>query len=276
MTKRSESTSAIVTGAGSGIGRAFALELAARGGRVVCADIDLASATDTVAKIGGTDRALAVQCDVGVEQAVVGLADTSEKWFAGPFDLVINNAGIGAGGKAIGNSSLDEWRKVVEVNLWGVIYGCHTFVPRLRAWGRGGVINVASAASFAAAPGMAAYNVTKAGVLALSETLAAELTGTRIRVTVLCPTFVPTNIANTERITDASRRMAAKMMKRSAFSPERVAKLTLDAHAAGTLHVVPQLDARLLWRLKRLTPAGYTRAVGFLARLGRATALEVD
>ncbi len=120
--------------------------------------------------------------------------NVAQDWFGGPPTLVINNAGVGAGGTAIGDTDIDDWNWVLGVNLWGPIHGCHVFAPLLREAGYGGIINVASAAAFGAAPGMAAYNVSKAGVLSLSETLAAELSGTGVHVTVLCPTFVKTNI----------------------------------------------------------------------------------
>jgi NADP-dependent 3-hydroxy acid dehydrogenase YdfG len=178
-TRVSTKSSAVVTGAGSGIGRAFAVELAARAGRVVCADIRLDSARETVRLIeaqGG--KALALACDVSSVEAVQALAEESEQWLRGPVDLVVNNAGVGSGGRPIGEVSIEDWRWTVGVNLWGVVHGCHVFAPRLRALGRGGIINVCSAASFAAAPMMGPYNVTKAAVLALSETLRAELDGT--------------------------------------------------------------------------------------------------
>ena len=117
---------------------------------------------------------------------------------------MINNAGVGAGGAAIGDAPLDDWVWTLGINLWGPIHGCHVFTPILREAGPShaprGIINVASAAAFGAAPGMAAYNVSKAGVLSLSETLAAELSGTAVKVTVLCPTFVKTNIVESGRI----------------------------------------------------------------------------
>lgn len=270
--RRSSHASAVVTGAGSGIGRAFALELARRGGRIVCADIDERGAAATVAAITTTGGdACVVACDVTNEQQVHELADTAERWLGAPADLVVNNAGIGAGGSTIGETPLADWRKTLGVNLWGVLYGCHVFAPRMRAAARpGGIINVASAASFAAAPLMGAYNVSKAGVLALSETLAAELAGTDITVTVLCPTFVKTNIVrNSEHIAESSQRLATALMKWTGVSADRIARTTLDAHDRGQLHVVPQLDARLVWRVKRLVPGTYTRALGLFARLGR-------
>lgn len=268
MSRRSFGANAVVTGAGSGIGRAFAIELAKRGGRVVCADLDERTAKETVVHIekrGGS--ALAVACDVADEGQVRDLATSAEAWLGCPPDLVINNAGIGAGGRPVGEAPLADWHRTLGVNLWGVIHGCHVFVPSLRERGRGGVINVASAAGFTAAPGMAAYNVTKAGVVSLSETLAAEFAGTDVAVTVLCPTFVRTNIFGGDLIDPAAARFALRIAKVAGFSPERVARMTLDAHDRGRLYVMPQLDAKALWRLKRLAPAQYARVAGLLGRI---------
>lgn len=267
MSRRSHQANAVVTGAGSGIGRAFARELAKRRGRVVCADIDEAAAKETVMLIeqrGG--EAIAIECDVADEGQVRELATSAEAWLGRPPDLVINNAGIGAGGRPVGETPLADWRRTLGINLWGVIHGCHVFVPRLREQGRGGIINVASAAGFTAAPGMAAYNVTKAGVVSLSETLAAEFSGTDVAVTVLCPTFVRTNIFGGDLIDPAAADLARKIASRVGFSPERVARMTLNAHDRGRLYVMPQLDAKALWRLKRLAPAQYAQIAGLMGR----------
>ena len=265
--RRTAGADAVVTGAGSGIGRAFACEIAKRGGRVVCADIDDVSAKETADMIGA--RALSLVCDVSDGEAVAALADAAEDWFGRSVDIVVNNAGIGAGGVVVGEMSMDLWRRTIDVNLCGVVHGCHVFAPRMRAAGRGGIVNVASAASFAAAPRMAAYNVSKAGVLALSETLAAELSGTGVAVTVLCPTFVKTNIVNPDTIDDAAAALATAAMKWVGVSPESVARAALDALDRGQLHVVPQLDAKLIWQTKRLVPATYTRALGVIERITR-------
>jgi NAD(P)-dependent dehydrogenase (short-subunit alcohol dehydrogenase family) len=211
--------------------------------------------------------ALAVACDVAVEEQVRELADTAEVWLGETPELLINNAGIGAGGVPVGEAPLEDWQRTLGTNLWGVIHGCHVFVPRMREQGRGGIINVASAAGFTAAPGMAAYNVSKAGVVSLSETLAAELSGSGITVTVLCPTFVRTNIFGGELIDPTAARLALRIANLAGFSPERVARMTLDGHDRGRLYVMPQLDAKALWRLKRLAPAQYARVAGLLGRL---------
>ena len=266
--KRSHNSSAVITGAGSGIGAAFAVELARRGGRVVCSDIDETAAhrtADAIVAAGGD--ALAVHCDVTSLDDVGRLAKSAQDWFAGPPTVVINNAGVGAGGSAIGDTDIDDWHWVLGINLWGPIHGCHVFTPILREAGYGGIINVASAAAFAAAPGMAAYNVSKAGVLSLSETLAAELSGTGVHVTALCPTFVKTNIVETGRISDKSTEIADRLMRWTGFSPERVARTCLGTLDRGGLYCMPQPDARIGWGIKRFTPTVYTRAAGLTTRI---------
>ncbi|MFZ5560900.1 MAG: SDR family NAD(P)-dependent oxidoreductase [Pseudomonadota bacterium] len=131
---------------------------------------------------------------------------------------------------------------------------------------RGGIINVCSAASFAAAPLMGPYNVAKAAVLALSETLKAELAGAGVHVTALCPTWVKTNIVQDGRIPGGTSKMAQRMMEWLGHSPESVAALTLDSLDRNRLYVLPQLDARLVWRLKRYAPVSYNRGSGLIAR----------
>lgn len=269
--KRSRGADAVVTGAGSGIGAAFAAELASRGSRVVCSDIDENAAHTTAEAISAEGgQATAVRCDVSQIDEVVELAEQAQTWFGGPPSLVINNAGVGAGGLPIGSTDLDDWRWVLGINLWGPIHGCHVFTPILRAADTEqpqGIINVASAAAFGAAPGMAAYNVSKAGTLSLSETLAAELAGTGINVTVLCPTFVKTNIVQSGRITSQSSQLADRLMRWTGFSAQRVARMCLDTNDRGGLYCMPQPDARIGWGIKRLTPTVYTRAVGITTRI---------
>lgn len=270
--KISRNASAVVTGAGSGIGAAFAIELGRRGSAVVCSDIDEAAAqqtADAIIEHGG--KAIAIRCDVSRFDEVQALAEQSQAWFAAAPTLVINNAGVGAGGAAIGDAPLDDWAWTLGINLWGPIHGCHVFTPILRdaepSCTPRGIINVASAAAFGAAPGMAAYNVSKAGVLSLSETLAAELAGTPVRVTVLCPTFVKTNILESGRISEQSSELAAKLMRWTGLSAEKVARSCLDAHDRGELYCMPQFDAKVGWNIKRLAPQAYTRTAGLLSRI---------
>jgi short-subunit dehydrogenase len=196
------------------------------------------------------------------------LAKRSQDWFASPPTLVINNAGVGAGGEPIGEAPLDDWLWTLGINLWGPIHGCHVFAPILREPSDKprGIINVASAAAFGQAPGMGPYNVSKAGVLALSETLAAELSGSGVKVTVLCPTFVKTNILDSGRISDRSSELANRLMRWTGLSADKVARTCLDAHDRGELYCMPQFDAKVGWNIKRMAPQAYTRAAGLISR----------
>jgi NAD(P)-dependent dehydrogenase (short-subunit alcohol dehydrogenase family) len=271
-TKRSRAGRAVVTGAGSGIGAAFAVELATRGNRVVCSDIDDVAAQRTVDAITGRGgSAVSAHCDVSAVEDVEALAAQAQSWLDGAPTLVVNNAGVGAGGRNIGDIPLEDWHWTLGVNLWGPIHGCHVFTPILReAAEPAGIINVASAASFGAAPGMAAYNVSKAATLSLSETLSAELIGTPIHVTALCPTFVKTNIVAAGRLTAESTAAADRLMRWTGMSPQRVVRTCLDTNDRGGLYCMPQLEARLGWGMKRFAPTTFTRGMAMVMRIGSA------
>lgn len=252
-------TRAVVTGAGSGLGRALARGLAARGTTVVVSDLreEGARATaDAIVAAGG--KAHVVLCDVSRASDVERLA--AEATRLGDVDLVVNNAGIGAAGE-IGVASLDDWRRAIEVNLLGVVHGCHYFVPGMRARRRGHVLNVASAAAFGSAPTMGAYNATKAAVVSLSETLAAEAGADGVGVTVLCPGFFKTEILTGAigTMSAQQRRFVETQMARSKHDADAIARLALAAVEAGKLYAVPHAEVRWLWRVKRLSPTLFAR-----------------
>ncbi len=261
--KSSQNAYAVVTGAGSGIGRSFAYELAKRGGAVVCVDLNLAAAQDTVDQIKATGaKAFALQCDVGNAEQVNNVAEQAEQLLGHPVTLLINNAGVGLGGK-FDEVSLDDWKWCMQVNLWGVIHGCHAFVPKFKKLGYGAIINVASAASYTAAPEMSVYNVSKAGVLALSETLSSELKKFKIQVNVVCPTLVPTNIIKNGRIPGQYSKLADHALMNYAFTTsDKVARLRLDRLDKEQLYTTPQLDAKLFWLMKRTSPSLYAKFLG--------------
>ncbi|MFO0601865.1 MAG: SDR family NAD(P)-dependent oxidoreductase [Polyangiales bacterium] len=244
----------VVTGAASGLGRAFCLELARRGGRVVVSDVNEPGARETAAMLGGAE-AHVFRCDVSKRDEVEALAAFAEDKL-GAVDLLVNNAGVAVSGE-IGAIPDADWQWIVGINLWGPVYGCEVFVPGMKRRGRGHVINVASLAGIANAARMGPYNVTKAGVIALSETLHGELRGTGVGVSVLCPSFFPTNIMHNGRGgSDREHTMVAKLMAKSPVTAEDVARIALDAAARGQLHVLPHVEGRWLWRMRRLAPQG--------------------
>ena len=265
--KISKNTRAVVTGGGSGLGRTLCLELSRRGAQVVVSDIDLQAAQRTADEIG--KGAHAVECNVSKAESVAALADRSEELLGG-VDFVANNAGVAVAGP-VGEVPLDDWQWIMGINLWGVIHGCHYFVPRFRKQGHGAILNVASAAGLLPAPDLSPYNVTKTGVVALSEALSTELAGSGVSVTVLCPMFFKTNIAASARgsgVDESRRGFIEKVMGRTKVQAPEVATMALDAVERGELYSVPHASGRWFWRLKRAMPTGYFRLVRIGSRRG--------
>lgn len=249
-------TRAVVTGAGSGLGRAIAVELGARGASVLVADINLDTAEETARLLRDRGaKAHACACDVAKWSEVESLAAEAER-VLGAVDFVANNAGVAVGGP-FEKIPLQDWEWIMGINLWGVIYGCRAFLPGMRDRGRGHLLNVASSAGLISVPEMSPYNVTKSAVVALSETIAGELRGTGVGITVLCPTFFRTNIARSGRShadgTDMVERIE-KLMGRASIQADGVAKFALDTAERGKLYALPHADGRTAWRVKRTSP----------------------
>ena len=220
---------AAVTGAASGLGRAMALAFADEGMDVALADVG--EATEVVERIKGKGRrALSMKLDVSRGEEVEAFAAMVERDL-GPTFLVCNNAGVSPLGAAW-EASVGDWQWILGVNLWGVIHGVRSFVPRLIQRNEGHVVNTASVAGIINPPGSGAYNVTKHAVVALSESLYHDLRerGSKVGVSVLCPAYVPTGIADSERNRPARFAPAEK-------SPETLAReqMLKKAVASGRL-----------------------------------------
>jgi len=246
---------AVITGAGSGLGRAMALDLAGRGASLMVSDIVQSSAEETAELVRAQGaQAEAMRCDVTDRDSVFALVDETEMRLGG-IDLLANNAGVAIGGP-FDEISIEDWRWAVDINLWGVVYGCQAAIPKMRAQGHGYIVNVASAAGLLAPPSLSAYNVTKAGVVSLSETLYAEYKTQGIRVAVLCPTFFRTNIIEAMRgaTTKKEDAQVIRWMERSKVQAPGVAKEAIDAVRDGKLYVQPMREGRMAWRLKRTAP----------------------
>ena len=192
---------AVVTGAASGIGLALAERFAAEGMKVVMADIEAGALATAAAELRRHGAAvLATRVDVSRPEDVERLADETYHAF-GAAHVVCNNAGVAVIG-AVHEHTLADWHWVINVNLWGVIHGVHTFLPRMLAGGdEGHFVNTASMAGLTTAPFMSVYDVTKHGVVALSESMYKELavTGAPIGVSVVCPGLITTNIMRSSR-----------------------------------------------------------------------------
>jgi len=194
---------AVVTGAASGMGLAFAEAFLRQGMQVVAADVEapaLARAEEHLAAIRGPEAVLAVRTDVADPASVNDMRDAALARF-GQVNVVCNNAGVGGTRNPIGRLDLSDWQWVLGVNLWGVIHGCEAFVPHLIEHGDGHIVNTASIAGHVSLPFMGPYNVSKHGVVTLSETLLHELAhaGSTVGVSVLCPGFVATNLIDADR-----------------------------------------------------------------------------
>jgi NADP-dependent 3-hydroxy acid dehydrogenase YdfG len=251
---------AFVTGAASGLGRAFAHHLAADGWTLGLADVNctgLDAVAETVRRMGGTPHP--VELDVADGDAFQDAADAFVR-AAGGVDLVVNNAGIGAGG-LFDDTPLADWHAVLNVNLMGVVHGCHAFADAL-ADGGGHVVNVASLAAVAAFPRMSVYNVSKAGVRALSETLYGEWKAKGVHVAVLLPGFLKTNIDADLRGSEADRRITQTMMQRSPLTAHDVAHRALEEAGRDRIHILDGTwMSRAVWHGKRLAPAPYVRTL---------------
>lgn len=252
---------AVVTGGGSGIGRALAERFAREGMRVVLADVDLiglASAARRIAEAHGPDRVLAVPTDVRDPDAVEALAAATVEHF-GAVHVVCNNAGVGSGGVAW-EVTPARWRWVVDVNLMGVAHGISAFVPHLLAQDRGHVVNTASAAGLLTGAGMAPYFATKHAVVAVSESLHLDLRNAHstVGVSVLCPEWVRgTRIHDAERnlpagVRDSSDREGAPLVDgvlrslvNGGTDPDELAGEVLDAVRRDRFWVLPHRASTL-------------------------------
>ncbi|MEU0563929.1 SDR family oxidoreductase [Nonomuraea sp. NPDC005983] len=255
----------VVTGAGSGIGRATARAFAAHGAEVVCADLDLDAATraaDGIEKdLGGT--AHAVQVDVADADQMEAFARNIRTSYGVP-DIVVNNAGIAVAGPFL-DHSLDDWRRTLDVNLWGVIHGCRLFAAQMAERGEGGhIVNIASLAAFAPSRVLPAYSTSKAAVKMLSDCLRAELAGQGIGVSVVCPGFVSTPIAqHATYVGPDLREDAERGLARRGYPPERVAAHILRAVHRDQAVVPVNAEGKIGYLLSRISPGAMRR----LARL---------
>jgi NAD(P)-dependent dehydrogenase (short-subunit alcohol dehydrogenase family) len=265
----------VITGAASGLGRSLALALARKGCRIGIADVDTAGAEETldiVVRNGGSGEVYKLDARVAAEVGAM-----AEHFFAswGGVDLLVNNAGVGMGGFT-GEIPLEDWEWLISLNFWGMVYGCHFFIPRMKAQGGGHILNVASAMGITCMGEMAPYNTSKAAIISLSETLYSELASDNIGVTALCPMFFNTNLMEHSRFgTETERDIAYAAFNYSRMTSDEVAEAAIKAVGKGKLYCVPMLSGKLHWMIKRISPQLYYGSLAFFSRHGWLNPLEL-
>ena len=248
----------VVTGAASGIGRAIAESFARGSADLWVCDLPTADLPQLEADLlrAGATSARARPVDVGSRAAMEAFRD--EVCRERPPDVLVNNAGVGLAGGALA-TSLDDWEWLVNVNLWGVVHGCHFFAPKMAQCRRGQIVNIASAAGFYNSEAMTAYGTTKYAIVGLSEGLREELAPHGVGVSVVCPGFINTQIVANMRLRgdaypESARSGVQRFYESRNYAPERVAAAVLRAVRNDTplLPVTP--EAWALYLLKRAAP----------------------
>ncbi len=260
---RLSGTRVLVTGAGSGIGRATAIRCARTAGQVIAVDINGEAAADTAAEC----RAVPYTCDVSDAAALAALAEQVENEH-GPLDVVVNNAGVGVAGPFLENS-LEDWEWLRGVNLDGVVHGCHVFGGRMVARGRGHVVNVASGAGYTPQAYLATYCATKAAVISLSQCLRADWAKLGVGVSVICPGLINTPIPSHTRMVGAmaGKQQRAQRAFRLGHSPDLVARAIVGAVERNREIVPVGIESAFAFRVMRFAPGSVQAAFARLQPL---------
>lgn len=252
----------LITGAGSGLGLALAHRYARSGARVACVDLIAERTEAAAAALSGTGH-FAHVADVGDDASMQALHDRIQREWGG-LDVLINNAGIASVGPMV-DTTMEEWRRVLDIDLLGVVRGCRLFLPAMMTARKGQIINTASFAGLASAPGMMSYGVAKAGVVALSDQLRAEVHHSGVRVAVICPAFFRTNLMDTAIASERIKTRVENMMDTSPDTLDGVADKVFTAAERGEFMIIPTKREPMRWRIKRWLPGLYFSMVRKLA-----------
>ncbi len=260
---------AVVTGAGSGIGRATAIALATEGCDLAITDLNQKTLDETAAMIVKKGRKVSTHLvDVSDRKAMEKLPAEVLKAH-GKVNIIVNNAGIGIAGSFL-DQTLEDWDKIVGINFWGVVYGCKFFLPHILKAEEGHIVTISSLAGLVPSPGMSSYGATKFAVRALSEALRGELGNTRVGVTSVHPGVINTNIPKATKFINPKEKDAqakgAKAFERFGHPPEDVADAIVHAIRHNEPRAVVGIEAKVFDAVQRLMPSQIIKYSGRMTR----------
>ncbi|MEQ7919648.1 SDR family oxidoreductase [Xanthomonas sp. WHRI 1810A] len=263
----------MITGAGSGLGREIALRWARERWQLALSDISDEGLNETLRRVrdAGGDGFIQ-RCDVRDYSQLTAFAQACEQRLGG-IDVIVNNAGVASGG-FFGELSLEDWDWQIAINLMGVVKGCKAFLPLIEA-SKGTIINIASMAALMQGPAMSNYNVAKAGVVALSESLLVELREQGVGVHVVCPSFFQTNLMDSFRgPTPEMKAQVGKLLESSPINAAQIADYIFQQVALGEFMILPHEEGRMAWQVKQKDPQLIYNDMATMAAKMRAKARQ--
>ncbi|WP_169902737.1 SDR family NAD(P)-dependent oxidoreductase [Paraferrimonas sedimenticola] len=248
-----------ITGGASGLGKAIATHYAKQGYAVAIGDIDpiaLAQAQQQLTQY--TSDVLAIDCNItALEDLESARAQIESAW--GGLDILVNNAGIVGKVGLLDALAIEDWHQVLDINLLGVVRGIKAFASLFKQQGSGAIVNIASMAGITNSPTMGIYSTSKAGVIALTETLEYEMAAYGVSAHVVCPAFFETNLTKSMNSSAKTKSFVEGAMAKSSIDANDIAAMIAQQVEDGELYMMPHKRERRLWQLKRFFPKWYQR-----------------
>ena len=256
---------AIVTGAASGIGLGLSTELSRRKAQVIMADVNRDLVEEKARELSGSGgQVLAAFLDVSDAKAVQDLVDGVAQ-SRGRIDYMFNNAGISITGD-VKDMVVADWKRVIEVNLWGVVHGIHAVYPLMIRQGHGHIVNTGSGAGLAPWPSVTPYTATKQAVVGLSTALRSEAETYGVKVSVVCPGFINTSVFSSAKYVNIDREKALKALPFWSMAPDKCARIILRGVEKNKAIIVVGWDAWLMWHNYRIFPGAYIWANRYIVK----------